>query len=143
MPYYPIFLNLKDQPVLVVGAGKVALRKTRGLLEAGAKVTVVSPAGLPEFEKLPVNWLRRKFRVTDLNRVCLAFTATDDRKVNAAVALAAKLLGIPINVADAPTECDFLVPARIRRGDLQIAISTSGRSPRIAADLRRQIEKVL
>jgi siroheme synthase-like protein len=141
MPYYPIFLDLRDKPVLVVGAGNVALRKAKGLLEAGARVRAVAPAGVPEFEKLPVNWLRRKFRVADLKGVCLVFTATDDREVNAAVARAAKRLGIPVNVADAPGECDFFVPARIRRGDLQIAISTSGRSPRIAAGLRRQIER--
>jgi siroheme synthase-like protein len=73
----------------------------------------------------------------------LAFTATDDRNVNAAVARGAKRLGIPVNVADAPAECDFLVPARIRSGDLQITISTSGRSPRLAAELRRKIEEIL
>jgi precorrin-2 dehydrogenase/sirohydrochlorin ferrochelatase len=143
MPYYPIFLDLKDKPVLVVGAGKVALRKTRGLVEAGALVTVVAPQRLPDFAKLPVKWLRRRFRSTDLKGMWLAFTATDDRKVNAAVARAAKRHGIPINVADAPAECDFFVPARVRSGDLQIAVSTSGRSPRLAAELRRKIEETL
>lgn len=143
MPYYPIFLDLKDKPVLVVGAGKVALRKAKGLVEAGARVTVVGPRRAPGFAAMPVKWLRRRFRPSDLKGMCLAFTATDDRKVNAAVARRAKRLGIPVNVADAPAECDFLVPARIRSGDLQIAISTSGRSPRLAAELRRKLTTIL
>ena len=134
---------MKDKPVVVVGAGKVALRKTKGLLEAGAVVTVVAPRRVAEFAGLPVTWRRRRFRSTDLAGARLAFTATDDRQTNATVALAAKRLAIPVNVADAPAECDFLVPARVCRGDLQIAISTSGRSPRLAAELRRKIEKVL
>ncbi len=129
--------------MLVVGAGKVALRKTRGLLEAGARVTVVAPRWAPEFVSLPVRLLRRRFRASDLRGVCLAFTATDDRRVNHRVAIEAKRRGIPVNVADAPGECDFLVPARVRSGHLQVAISTSGRSPRLAAELRRRIERVL
>ncbi len=142
-PYYPIFLDLTGKPVLVAGAGKVALRKTRGLLEAGADITVVAPRWEKEFERLPVRLLRRPFRVADLRGARLAFTATDDRRVNRAVALAAKRRGIPVNVADSAEECDFMVPARVRRGAIQVAVSTSGRSPRRAVELKRRIAEIL
>ena|SRR5947207_5909746 len=143
VPYYPIFLDLRAKPVLVVGAGKVALRKTKGLLEAAAAVTVVAPRAEPEFARLAVTLRRRKFRPTDLQGSVLAFAATDDRRVNHAVMLAARRRGIPVNVADSRDECSFIVPARINRGNVQIAISTGGESPRMAAALRRKIEENL
>ena len=143
MTYYPIFLNLAGRPVVVIGAGKIGLRKTKGLLEAGARVTVVSPRVRPEFDELPVVIRRRKFRASDVNGACLVFAAADDRGVNRAVAIAAKRRGIPVNVADARGECDFIVPARVTRGSLQIAVSTGGDNPRLAAALRRKIEDIL
>lgn len=143
VPYYPVFFELNRRSVLVVGAGKVGLRKIRGLVEAGARVTVVAPRAGPRLERSSVRWLRRRFRKSDLRGKFLAFAATDDRRVNRDVALEAKRLGIPVNVADAPEECDFIVPARVRSGALQIAISTGGRSPRLAAELRRRIEALL
>lgn len=129
--------------MLVAGAGKVALRKVRGLIEAGAEVTVVSPRGEPEFESFSIVWKKRRFRRSDVTGKALVFAATNDREVNRFVAEAAVAEGIPVNVADAPAECSFLVPARIRHGDLQVAISTSGRSPRLAVALRKKIEAVL
>src|SRR5690242_15654645 len=93
--YYPIFLDLAGKPVLMVGAGKVALRKTKGLLEAGAAVTVVAPRAEPEFTGLPLTLRLRKFRPADLNGAILTFAATDDRQVNRAVTLAARRRGIP------------------------------------------------
>jgi siroheme synthase-like protein len=129
--------------VLVVGAGKVAMRKTKGLLEAGAAVTVVAPRADPAFTTLGVTLRRRKFRPADLRGAVLAFAATDDRRVNHAVMLAGRRRGIPVNVADSRDECGFIVPARITRGNLQVAISTGGESPRLAAALRRKIEENL
>jgi siroheme synthase-like protein len=143
VPYYPIFLDLTGKPVLVVGAGKVALRKTRGLLEAGAAVTVVAPRAEPDFAQMDLTLLRRAFRPSDIRGAALVFAATDNRAVNHAVGEAAKRQGIPVNVADARAECSFLVPARIPRRHLQIAISTGGESPRAAAALRRKIEENL
>ncbi|MCX6619922.1 MAG: bifunctional precorrin-2 dehydrogenase/sirohydrochlorin ferrochelatase [Acidobacteria bacterium] len=143
MPYYPLFLDLQGRPVLVVGAGKVALRKTRGLVECGAKVTVVAPAAEPEFAGLPVKWKRRRFRRPDVPGAVLVFAATNDRRVNHSVAREAERLGIPVNVADSKPECRFLVPARIRREGFSIAISTEGASPRQAAALRRKLETLL
>jgi siroheme synthase-like protein len=141
--HYPIFLDLRDVPVLVVGAGKVALRKTRGLVEAGARVTVVAPQREPEFASLPVRFLPRRFRIVDLTGARLVFAATDDRRTNRRIGLAARKKGIFANVADSAEECGFIVPARVQRESLQIAISTGGVNPRLAADLRRKLEKIL
>jgi precorrin-2 dehydrogenase/sirohydrochlorin ferrochelatase len=143
MIYYPVFLDLRGREVLVVGAGQVALRKVRGLVEAEAKVTVVSPQMLAEFEALPVRLLRRKFRRPDVKTQALVFAATDQRDVNRLVGEIASEKGIPVNIADAPSECGFLVPSRIRQGNVQIAISTSGRDPRLAVALRKRIESAI
>jgi len=143
MKHYPVFLDLKDRPVLVVGAGKVALRKTRGLLEAGARVTVVSPEWQPDFQAMPVRLIRRGFRASDLAGNVLVFAATDDRQVNHRIGIAAKGKGVFVNVADSAEECGFVVPARVERGELHIAISTGGTNPRVATDLRRKLDDIL
>src|SRR5689334_16865575 len=96
--YYPIFLDLAGKPVVVAGAGKVALRKATGLLEAGAQVTVVSPRIKPEFEDLPLTIKRRRFRNADVEGAALVFAATNDRAVNHQVARAARRHGIPANI---------------------------------------------
>jgi siroheme synthase-like protein len=141
--YYPIFLELRGKPVLVVGAGQVGLRKTRGLLEAGALVTVVAPDVDPQFESLPVRIQQRAFDLADIGGHVLVFAATNRRDVNAGIAVEAKRRGIPANIADAPEDCDFIVPARMSLPDAQIAISTEGRDPRLAAALRRRLEACL
>jgi siroheme synthase-like protein len=141
--WYPIFLDLRDRPALVIGAGKVALRKTTSLIEAGARITVVAPRHLPEFESLPVRLIRREFRTPDLAGAALVFAATDNRLTNHRIAIAAKGRGIPANIADSLEECGFLVPARLTRGNIQIAVSTSGINPRLSAALRRKLEGVL
>jgi precorrin-2 dehydrogenase/sirohydrochlorin ferrochelatase len=136
-------LDLKDQHVLVVGAGKVGLRKTRGLLEAGARVTVVSPECEEEFDSLSVRMIRRRFRASDLAGCMLVFAATDDRLTNHRIGIAAKGKGIFANIADSAEECGFLVPARVQRGNVQVAVSTGGESPRLSAELRKKLEEVL
>ena len=140
MKFYPIFLNLKDRPVLVAGAGKVALRKTRGLLEAGARVTVVAPEWVSGFESLPVHRIERRFRASDLGNCVLVFAATDDRLTNHRIAIAARRRGIFANIADSAQDCDFIVPARLERGRIQIAISSGGENPRLSAELRKKLE---
>jgi precorrin-2 dehydrogenase / sirohydrochlorin ferrochelatase len=143
LKYYPIFLDLKDKPVLVVGAGKVALRKARGLVEAGARVTVVAPESEPEFDELPVKMVARRFRASDFAGMMLIFAATDDRLTNHRIAIAAKGRGVFANIADSAEECDFVVPARLHRGNVQVAVSTGGDNPRLSAELRRKLEEVL
>jgi siroheme synthase-like protein len=134
---------LKDKPVLVVGAGKVALRKARGLLEAGARVTVVAPEWEPEFETMPVRIVARRFRASDLAGCTLVFAATDDRLTNHRIGIAAKGRGIFANIADSGEECGFIVPARVQRGSVQIAVSTGGESPKLSAELRKKLEDIL
>ena len=124
----------------MVGAGKIALRKTRGLVEAGARVTVVAPRGRLEFAKLPVRMINRRFRRSDLNGAALVFAATDNREVNRQIGIAARRRGIWANIADSAEECDFIVPARLQQGIVEIAIATGGRNPRVSAALRRKLE---
>jgi siroheme synthase-like protein len=143
MRHYPIFLSLKDRPVLVVGAGKIALRKTRGLLDAGARVTVVAPEWEREFESLPVRLVPRRFRASDLAGALLVFAATDDRLTNHRIGVAAKGRGVFANIADSAEECDFVVPARVQRGTVHIAIATGGENPRLSAELRRKLDDIL
>lgn len=140
MAFYPIFLNVSGKRAVVVGGGPVAVRKARGLIEAGAKVVVIAPDLSTE---LPVEWRKRRYRAGDLKGAALAFAATNDRAVNARVRNEANALGIPVNVADAPEECDFLVPARVRKNGFHIAISTDGENPTAAVNLRRKLEELL
>ena len=128
---------------MVIGAGKVALRKTRGLLEAGARITVVAPQWEKEFEELPVRLVPRRFRDTDLKNATLVFAATDHRKVNHHIGSLARRRGVLANIADSAEECDFIVPARLERHGVQIAIATGGRNPRLSADLRTRLEQFL
>ena len=143
MTWYPIFLDLRGRKVLVAGAGKVALRKTKGLLEAGAAVTVIAPACDPAFDQLDVKYVSRKARPADVKGFALVFAATDDRGANQRLAAAALKTGIPANVADASAECTFLVPARFASGDIQVAVSTGGRDPRIAVKIRDAIKRAI
>jgi precorrin-2 dehydrogenase/sirohydrochlorin ferrochelatase len=143
LKYYPIFLDLKDRSVLIVGAGRVALRKAKGLIEAGARVTVVAPEWESEFESLPVRLVQRRFRASDLTGMMLVFAATDDRLTNHRIGIAAKGKGVFANIADFAGECDFVVPARLQRGTVQVAVSSGGENPRLSAELRKRLEEVL
>ena len=143
MNYYPIFLDLRSKPVLVVGGGKVALRKVKGLLEAEARVTVISPEIVGDLRELPVAIVEREYRPADCVGQTLVFATTDDREVNAKIARNAASLGIPANVADSPGECGFIVPARITEAGFQIAVSTGGISPRRAVAIRDRIKQML
>jgi len=92
---------------------------------------------------LALRLVRRRFRSSDQAGAVLVFAATNDRRVNHRIRLAAQARGIPANIADSAGECDFIVPARIERGDLHIAISTGGKSPRLSAELRQKLEEIL
>jgi precorrin-2 dehydrogenase/sirohydrochlorin ferrochelatase len=125
---------------VVVGGGEVANRKARKLLQARAEVVVISPEVRPELESVAVEVHRRPYEDGDLEGAFLAFTATDSRAANAAVAREARERGIPVNVADLPSEGDFAVPSTLRRGRLQVAVSTGGASPVLAQRIRRGLE---
>jgi precorrin-2 dehydrogenase/sirohydrochlorin ferrochelatase len=137
---YPIFLDLSGRRCVVVGGGGVADRKARKLLQARAEVVVISPEVGAELESVAVEIHRREYREGDLEGAYLAFAATNVRKVNAAVAREAKERGIPVNVADSPSEGDFALPSTLRRGRLQVAVSTGGASPTLARRIRGELE---
>ena len=127
---------------MVVGGGAVAVRKARKLFQAGAEVVVVSPEVLPELEDMSVEVHERPYEYGDLEGADLAFVATNSREVNAAVAREARARGVRSNVADRPTEGDFAVPSTLRRGGLQVAVSTGGASPTLARRIRNELEEV-
>ena len=141
---FPIFLDLKDRPCLVVGGGSVALRKIRSLLREGARVTVVSPDVLPEIRELAsrgeIQWHQRLFLPDDVEGMALVFCATNHRSVNRSVAVAARQRQVLVNVADDPDNCDFYLGSVARRGRVTLAVSTSGLSPALARHLRRALE---
>ena len=137
---YPLFMDVSGSRCVVVGGGGVASRKARGLLKSGARVVVVSPEVAPEIEAMDVTLERRPYAPGDLAGAALAFAATDRREVNAAVAREAKKNGIPVNVADRIADGDFALPSVLRRGGLQVAVSTGGASPTLARKIRAAME---
>jgi uroporphyrin-III C-methyltransferase/precorrin-2 dehydrogenase/sirohydrochlorin ferrochelatase len=141
----PITLSLHGRPCLVVGGGTVALRKVHALLEAGAAVTVVSPdpdgalEGLAEAGRITLH--RRPYRDGEASGHRLVFAATDNRETNSRVAADAEQAGIWVNVADDPALCTFHLPARVRRGDLQVALASRGTAPFAVRRLRSILEE--
>jgi precorrin-2 dehydrogenase / sirohydrochlorin ferrochelatase len=147
MLYYPIYLDLKERPVLVVGGGLIAEGKAEQLISAGAQVTVVSPTlterlGLLR-EQNAIIYNAREFEDIDLAGVALVISATDNQAVNQAVAAAARAYNILYNIVDQVPLCNFITPALVNRGDLQITVSTGGGSPSVAQLVKRQIEELI
>ena len=144
---YPVFLKLENKLCVVVGAGRVAERRVRGLCDASARVRVVGVTATEGILKLAdegaIHLCQRAFEPSDLDGSALVIAATDRADVNRAVQAAAKCRGILFCGADRHTDSDFIVPAVVQRGDLQVAISTGGKSPAYAALLRREIEAFL
>ena len=137
---YPIFLNLDGKRCVIVGGGAVANRKARKLLQARAEVVAISPEVKPELESVATEVHRRPYREGDLEGASLVFAATNRREINAAVTRDAHARGIPVNVADEPSEGDFALPSVLRRGQLQVAVSTGGASPTLARRVRYELE---
>jgi precorrin-2 dehydrogenase / sirohydrochlorin ferrochelatase len=141
---YPLFLDLTDQPVTVIGAGKVATRKVRTLLAAGARVTIISPVATSALRRLKtVRYLRRAYRPGDLRGARLVVAATDSLAVNRQVCAEAKRRRQLVNCIAPPSAGNFIVPALVRRGGITLAISTGGASPAFAKRLRRDLEEFL
>lgn len=144
-PLYPVNLRLAGKAVLVVGAGGVAAGKVRGLLDARAVVTVVATDAADEVVALAetgaVTLERRPYAAGEAATYRLVVAATSDTAVNQAVHDDAEAAGVWVNAADDPARCEFTMPARVRRGDLLLTISTGGRSPALASWLRRQLSE--
>lgn len=143
--YYPIYVELQNKPVLIVGGGIVAFRKVKTLLDHGAIVRIVSPKLLPELKELVdfvrCFWVEKRYSADDIEDSILVFACTEKEDVNAEVAESAKETHRLINVVDDPERCTFIVPSILQRGDLSIAISTGGSSPIVARQIRADLEK--
>ena len=145
MAHFPLFVDLKDQPVLVVGGGTVALRKVRKLLPYGPRIIVVAPEICPELGAVPgVGVCPRRFHLRDLRpRPALVLAATDDPAQNHRLAALCRRRHIPVNVVDDPSHCTFLFPALVRKGSFSAGISTGGASPTAAAYYKNQLQSLL
>lgn len=148
MAVYPIFLTgLAHLVAVVVGGGPVGERKVRGLLAAGATVRLVSPAATPALQQLAdegkLTWVDRPYQGSDLAEATLVFAATNERQVNAQIAADARAGKLLCNVADAPTEGNFHVPALHHHPPFTIAIGSGGLSPKATKALRDQIAQAL
>jgi precorrin-2 dehydrogenase / sirohydrochlorin ferrochelatase len=140
---YPIVVRLTGRPVLVVGGGVIALRKTEGLLAAGATVRVVSPEFVDGFEWLVVERVERPYESADLDGAWLVVAATNDPVVQQQIFDEADARGIFVNAVDDPDRCSFILPAVERRGPVIVAVSTQGRSPSLAGYLRDRLREAL
>ena len=144
-PYYPIYLDIEDRDVVIIGGGTVCARKAETMMKYGAHVTIVSPECTDEIE----NWasekkltIRRKtYEEADLGGASIVIASTDDRCINARVARDCRRRKIPVNVVDVTHLCEFIVPAIVERGSIQIAVSTGGKSPALARTLKEDLQK--
>ena len=146
MELLPISLRLRDEPVVLVGAGVVAGRKARMLLAAGAALTVIAPErdeSFPMDQGGQLRWLQRPYEPGDLSAAVLVIAATPDPQVNEAVYREAQERRIPVNVVDSPSLCSFQFPAIVDRSPLTVAISSGGSSPVLARSVRSRIEAML
>ena len=145
MPYYPVFLDLDSQKVLVVGGGAVAERKIRTLLIYGCQISVISPHLTPPLKELAgkkrIHHLPYESLGKSLDDAFMVIAATDDPEVNRQIASQAKEKGLLVNAVDQPGDSNFIMPSIVKRGDLQIAISTAGKSPALAKKLRKEMER--
>lgn len=143
--FYPILVELQGKKVLVVGGGKVAQRKIETLLECGAFVQVVARELTAELEQLrsrrKIEFLGGEFSHAYLEGAFLVFAATDDAMLNRRVSQAAQQRGLLVNAVDQPADCNFIVPSVLTRGNLLIAVSTSGKSPAFARKVRVELER--
>ncbi len=144
MRYYPVYLDIQNRKCLVVGGGSVGTRKVMTLMDCGASVTVVSPDFTTQLFQLAdtraIKLKKRPYRSSDLDGMFLVIGATNNEELNRQISEDAQRLNKLCNIADKPEACNFILPSFINRGDLIIAISTSGKSPALAKKLRKDLE---
>ena len=147
MKYYPIYLHLKDRPVLLIGAGEIGLQKLQALIDCQATIHVVAPDALPEIRRLAqdgkITWSKRSYMTSDLDGVSLVIAATDVPDLQKQIAAESRARKIWVNIVDVPPLCDFIAPAIVSQGDLQIAISTGGAAPALAKYFRKKLEPLI
>ncbi len=146
-PYYPIYLDIEDRPVLIIGGGEVCTRKAETMLKYGGRVTIVSPAFTDEIEQWAtagrVTLRRKLYDESDLHGAAIVIASTDNRCVNGRIARDCRRRKIPVNVVDVTHLCEFIVPAIIESGSIQIAISTGGKSPALARTLKEDLKRAI
>jgi len=144
-PYYPIFLDIEERSVVIIGGGEVCARKAETMLKYGARVTIVSPEFTAEIEqwagdgKLSIR--RKRYEADDLGDANIVIASTDDTTTNEQIAADCRARRIPVNVVDVTPLCEFIVPAIIEKGSVQIAVSTGGRSPALARTLKEDLQR--
>ncbi|MDQ3283214.1 MAG: bifunctional precorrin-2 dehydrogenase/sirohydrochlorin ferrochelatase [Acidobacteriota bacterium] len=146
-PYYPIYIDIEDREVIIIGGGNVCARKAETMMKYGARVTVVSPEFTDEIE----GWasegclrLRRKtYDHSDLQGAKMVIASTDDTSVNEQIAHDCRARNIPVNVVDVTPLCEFIIPAIVESGAIQIAVSTGGKSPAVARTLKEDLQKMI
>lgn len=141
---YPAFLNITGRLCVVIGGGRVAERKVKGLLQADAYVRVISPEVTPELASLArqgkIDWRNKSYNYPDIDKAFLVFAATSSREIQQLISTQAHANKQLVNVADDPEGCNFHVPATVRRGGLSLAISTGGKSPAVASQIKQQLD---
>ena len=146
-PYYPIYLDIEQRDVLIIGGGNVCARKAETMMKYGARVTIVSPAFTEEIEgwaaenKLALR--RKEYAEADLAGASIVIASTDDPCINARIARDCRRRRIPVNVVDVTHLCEFIVPAIVERGSIQIAVSTGGKSPALARTLKEDLQRAV
>ena len=146
MQYYPLFLDIRDKPVLLIGGGNIAYEKVLNLLKAGAKITIVSPDLLPPLARFNkrVTWIKKWFDPSDIRTdYFLVFGATGDSSLNSEISKLCLQKRILCNTVDDPKYCHFIVPSILRRGKLTLAISTAGVSPTLAKSIKSTLKLIL
>src|ERR1051326_7220371 len=146
-PYYPIYLDIEDHALIIIGGGNICARKAETMMKYGARVTIVSPDFTDEIEawardgKLALK--RKRYDASDLEGATLVIASTDDTSVNEQVAADCRRRRIPVNVVDVTHLCEFIVPAIIEKDGIQIAVSTGGKSPALARTLKEDLNRTV
>jgi len=145
-PYFPMFIDLTDRKIFVAGGGRIARRRIEALVKFGADIHVTAPRVCPKIallaEEGKIETVLREYRPSDLDGMDFAIAATDDREVNRAVYAECRKKGIPVNVADDKTFCDFYFPALVLTDNVVIGIGSGGESPGKVKEVRQRIEKL-
>ncbi len=146
MEYYPLFLDIKARPILIIGGGNIALEKIQNLLKAGAAITVISPeisTSIRRFNRR-LTLIERPFEMSDISeKYLLIFAATGESTLNAAVSKECLGRRILCNTVDEPAFCHYIIPAILRRGAITVAVSTSGVSPFMAREIKDRLKQIV
>ncbi|MDD6489977.1 MAG: bifunctional precorrin-2 dehydrogenase/sirohydrochlorin ferrochelatase [Clostridia bacterium] len=143
MGYFPFYIDIENKKCVIVGGGKIALQKLKKIILFNPEITVIAPNICDEIEKIGVKTERRKFIDKDIKNAFMVISATDDEKLNAHIFELCKAENILVNTVDDKEKCGFIFPSIIKKDDVTVGITTSGKSPLYAKYLRQQIEDLL